>query len=628
MEQTVILNLEVDQAQAVTDLQKTEKAILNLKEEQKELNTEYRKGNISQDEYVKHNLKLQQSLKKEGDQKRTLTKLIETESNSRNALRAQVAKLTKEYDNLNRETAEGIKQADKLEKELSQLNSQLTKGDKSAGLFKNQIGNYPKMFGEAANSINIAGTSVGSMATRLASFANPATAAVGIVTALGAAYARSTIGAKDLEFAQNQLGNAITFATNAFAEQISSSEDGGGILSQFANEFIRRIFGEEAAAASLAGAFNAEALEDLARDEDEIRGRISDRLAENQEFLTDINDEQTALNQKLALTEKIESNLRTNQNEILAVLGSQLEIINRNLKANEKDETLLTERGKKNREISKVIAETEKRIQGNERLQNKILNDLAEEEKIRKRIEKIDARKEFLPGEPQAEDILPDFSIRAKRVETEGEAIIKLREDIAKRERKIQRESTEFAIDQERRKVEAVQVTLRAAASIFDEQSEAYRVLASADALVNTYKGANIALGTYPPPFSYVAAAATIAAGLANVAQINGIQFAEGGYTGQGGKYEPAGIVHKGEYVTPQHVMSNPEAKPHLRALENMRVRGYADGGFVTNTNISAAQQSIIMANALKNMPNPVVSWTEGRKVGRRVEVREKVSRI
>jgi hypothetical protein len=32
--------------------------------------------------------------------------------------------------------------------------------------------------------------------------------------------------------------------------------------------------------------------------------------------------------------------------------------------------------------------------------------------------------------------------------------------------------------------------------------------------------------------------------------------FAEGGYTGTGGKYEPAGIVHKGEFVMPQSVTS------------------------------------------------------------------------
>jgi lambda family phage tail tape measure protein len=30
--------------------------------------------------------------------------------------------------------------------------------------------------------------------------------------------------------------------------------------------------------------------------------------------------------------------------------------------------------------------------------------------------------------------------------------------------------------------------------------------------------------------------------------------FAEGGYTGTGGKYEPAGVVHRGEFVMPQTI--------------------------------------------------------------------------
>ncbi len=51
--------------------------------------------------------------------------------------------------------------------------------------------------------------------------------------------------------------------------------------------------------------------------------------------------------------------------------------------------------------------------------------------------------------------------------------------------------------------------------------------------------------------------------------------FAEGGYTGSGGKYEPAGIVHKGEYVVPADVVK----KVGVPNLE--RLRGYANGGLV-----------------------------------------------
>lgn len=52
--------------------------------------------------------------------------------------------------------------------------------------------------------------------------------------------------------------------------------------------------------------------------------------------------------------------------------------------------------------------------------------------------------------------------------------------------------------------------------------------------------------------------------------------FAEGGYTGPGGKYQPAGIVHRGEYVMPARTVQ----KLGVGTLD--RLRGYADGGLVT----------------------------------------------
>ncbi len=64
--------------------------------------------------------------------------------------------------------------------------------------------------------------------------------------------------------------------------------------------------------------------------------------------------------------------------------------------------------------------------------------------------------------------------------------------------------------------------------------------------------------------------------------------FSGGGYTGFGGKYEPAGIVHKGEYVIPANMV---KANPRLiSSLENVRIKtknsnGYADGGKVGGNN-------------------------------------------
>lgn len=68
---------------------------------------------------------------------------------------------------------------------------------------------------------------------------------------------------------------------------------------------------------------------------------------------------------------------------------------------------------------------------------------------------------------------------------------------------------------------------------------------------------------------------------------IKGIRgYATGGYTGTGGKYEPAGIVHKGEYVVPKHQVNQRTGLPYADAMGNL-TRGsqarssYAGGGFV-----------------------------------------------
>ena len=51
--------------------------------------------------------------------------------------------------------------------------------------------------------------------------------------------------------------------------------------------------------------------------------------------------------------------------------------------------------------------------------------------------------------------------------------------------------------------------------------------------------------------------------------------FASGGYTGDGGKYEPAGIVHRGEYVI------NAQSTRKLGVNYLNSLNGYAQGGLV-----------------------------------------------
>ncbi|MEJ0006017.1 MAG: phage tail length tape measure family protein [Steroidobacteraceae bacterium] len=89
--------------------------------------------------------------------------------------------------------------------------------------------------------------------------------------------------------------------------------------------------------------------------------------------------------------------------------------------------------------------------------------------------------------------------------------------------------------------------------------------------------------------------------------------FADGGYTGDGGKYQPAGIVHAGEFVVRQEVVKQPGAiemlsrmnRMGLGSLRNSHSRGYASGGLVVrpaNTaNFKAADTSAATAASVIN---------------------------
>lgn len=71
--------------------------------------------------------------------------------------------------------------------------------------------------------------------------------------------------------------------------------------------------------------------------------------------------------------------------------------------------------------------------------------------------------------------------------------------------------------------------------------------------------------------------------------------YYEGGYTGPGGRYEVAGVVHKGEYVVPQPEMNNPKVIDAVSTIEAIRRQRtntnplpqnpgeYYEGGYVTS---------------------------------------------
>jgi hypothetical protein len=117
------------------------------------------------------------------------------------------------------------------------------------------------------------------------------------------------------------------------------------------------------------------------------------------------------------------------------------------------------------------------------------------------------------------------------------------------------------------------------------------KISSLAQSAINTAQGITKALaqtGTGFPAVVPIIAAIGAAQAATISAQKN--PYKKGGYTGQGNPDQPAGTVHKGEYVVPKHIVDNPNYSKEIGNLEKARQKGYQQGGIVNNnTNIDVS---------------------------------------
>ncbi|MFX7059894.1 tape measure protein [Acinetobacter baumannii] len=172
--------------------------------------------------------------------------------------------------------------------------------------------------------------------------------------------------------------------------------------------------------------------------------------------------------------------------------------------------------------------------------------------------------------------------------------------------------------------------------SMFGEQSKAYKIMFAADkayaiAAAGIAIQQNIAAASKAGfPLNIPLIAGAVAQGASIIANIRAIKdqgFADGGYTGSGGKYEPAGIVHKGEVVWSQEDIkrwggvglvekmrksANPEAFINNHAINNTSAENVFNRSFLSskafndNQNISnifnqPTRENQIIVNAFKS---------------------------
>ncbi|PWB13349.1 hypothetical protein DCO44_14400 [Acinetobacter sp. AM] len=124
---------------------------------------------------------------------------------------------------------------------------------------------------------------------------------------------------------------------------------------------------------------------------------------------------------------------------------------------------------------------------------------------------------------------------------------------------------------------------------LVDSSSSAYAILggiqkgaALFSTAMNSYAAISAAWASAPFPYNLPAVAmATMETGLlqAAVSALSPTGYANGGFTGYGGKYEPAGIVHRGEGVLTQEEIAALGGPAGFFALRQSIKNGFADGG-------------------------------------------------
>jgi len=254
--------------------------------------------------------------------------------------------------------------------------------------------------------------------------------------------------------------------------------------------------------------------------------------------------------------------------------------------------------------------------------------------------EKEDAEKAIDEEKDRQEDLQDSIDgLRDEALDAEGERYQQIQDEIAAQEAaKAEAAAMEIQRQNEAAALEAQQLAEKAAmekkyeeekAAAASKANKLKKQQAIVGAIINTALSIVNALATAPNIILGIVLAAVAAAmGAVQIAMISKQPtYAEGGYTGDGAKQQPAGIVHAGEYVVPQRIVKNPQASAMLETLEGMRLRGYADGGAVASVPAVPSMDNALdyvrigneVARAMKENPM-FVSWQEWKDMDNKMK--------
>jgi len=271
----------------------------------------------------------------------------------------------------------------------------------------------------------------------------------------------------------------------------------------------------------------------------------------------------------------------------------------------------LTDAAKKNDDASKEAAakrkaEAEKRKAEEEKLSEELLKTQQDRRKLLQE-DNLISQDQIAKDKKEAEEKAKkeQEAIDNERIENQKKVLatttnftlqgIQEQQNAAKAQAEIDRLETENKLKELELQKQGAMAALDAVASIIDQNSVAGKAIAVAKAIMSTYEGASKALGAYPPPFGAIAAAATVAAGLANVKRIvsTNIPSARGTGNVSGGASAPSLNSAAPIAPAPPEAATTNISTQSINALGNQAIRTYVVESDVTSNQqrIAAIQQ-------------------------------------
>jgi len=347
-----------------------------------------------------------------------------------------------------------------------------------------------------------------------------------------------------------------------------------------------------------------------------------------------------------------DDNITQNTNE-------RLELINREIDATEKliidaEEKefrlnkLQGERSNIQRQETKQLEKIEKQLNGiinaeNKRVRNEksVTDNLESEFRRRKRIRDLE-QSQGVDGPLGGANVSGLEDLAKQRVKITADMTKNL-SDLQKKQQDDLKKTAEVQKQLNEESIQLAEDTFVQLANIFSQGSEARKIFGLAAIGVDTAQAiASLTAASEANPanaFTFGGAgviqfASGLVRILANIAAakelLDGGSFAEGGYTGHGGKHQAAGVVHKGEVVWSQADVAAAGGAGRVNRMRPTYPRsgkyGYADGGVVTNDAVRETNQAVITSNAMKNLPRPEVSVKEITRVMNRIMVKERIA--